>query len=191
MGKSGNQDVSQDASQDINHDQVANQDARQDAERVRVVRWQDPLVGWELGRRLSGIEYLRAIRRGDLPHGPIMLLLGFHFTEVDEGRVVFTLEPGEHLYNPIGVVHGGAAATLLDSAMACAIQTLAPAGVGYTTLELKVNYVRPLLTTTGPVRAEGKVIHAGKRIATAEGRVTDASGKLYAHGTTTCMYITP
>jgi len=117
--------------------------------------------------------------------------MGLRFSEVDEGSGVFMMEPVEYLHTPIGVVHGGAAATLLDSAMACAIQTLAPAGVGYTTLELKVNYVRPLLTTTGPVRAEGKVIHAGRRIATAEGRVTDASGKLYAHGTTTCMYITP
>jgi uncharacterized protein (TIGR00369 family) len=112
-------------------------------------------------------------------------------TEVDEGRVVFAVGPAEYHYNPLGTVHGGVIATLLDSALGCAVQSMLPSGTGYTTLELKVNYLRPMTSRTGTVYSEGKIIHMGSRIATAEARVTDASGKLYAHATTTCILLHP
>src|SRR5713101_1492549 len=158
-------------------------------ERTRTVTWEDPLLGARAGASLSGIEYLRAIAQGKIPAPPIALLLGFDLEEVEEGRVVFTAEPGEHHYNPIGVVHGGLAATLLDSAMGCAVHSLLPQGRAYTTLEIKVNYVRGMNRDTGRVRAIGKVIHFGGKIATAEGSIIDGAGKLYAHATTTCLLI--
>jgi len=138
---------------------------------------------------MSGIEFLQAIRDEQLPAAPIAALLGMRIAEVERGRVVFEVVPAEHHYNPIGVVHGGLAMTLLDSAMACSVQTHIPAGSGYTTVEVKVNLVRPITMQTGMLRAIGKAVHVGNRIATAEGRLEDASGKLYAHGTTTCIIL--
>jgi uncharacterized protein (TIGR00369 family) len=155
--------------------------------RTRTISWEDPRALAEAGRGLSGLEYLRQIVAGALPRPPIGVLMNFNITELSEGRAVFTVEPAEYHYNPIGVVHGGLAATLLDSAMGCAVHSTLPAGGGYTTLEIKVNYVRPMTAETGRVRCEAKVIHVGGRTASAEGRVVDESGKLYAHGTTTCM----
>jgi uncharacterized protein (TIGR00369 family) len=143
------------------------------------------------GRGLSGLEYLRKIVAGELPRPPISALMNFGITELSEGRAVFTVEPAEYHYNPIGVVHGGLAATILDSAMGCAVHSMLPAGVGYTTLEIKVNYIRPMTAETGGVRCEARVIHVGGRTATAEGRVVDQSGKLYAHATTTCIIFRP
>jgi len=140
---------------------------------------------------MSGLEYLQAIARGELPAPPIMLLLNIGLQEAEQGRVVFSVEPAEYHYNPIGMVHGGLASTLCDSAMGCAIHSTLPAGVGYTTLELKVNFVRPLTTATGPVLCEGKVINVGGRVGIAEARVTDRAGKLYAHATTTCLIMRP
>jgi uncharacterized protein (TIGR00369 family) len=159
--------------------------------RTRTTRWDDPTPGLRAAQGMSGIAYLRAIQRGELPRAPIAALMGFDLTEVDEGRVVFTFEPGEYLYNPIGMVHGGAAATILDSAMGCAVQTLTATGGGYTTLELKVNYVRPLVVGLGEMRCEGHVINIGRRVALAEGRITGPDGKLYAHATTTCLIFQP
>ncbi len=159
--------------------------------RSRVVTWDDPTPGIQSSRTMSGLDYLRAIQTGDLPAAPIAHLLGMWIEEVSEGRVVFAAKPGEDVYNPIGTVHGGLAATLLDSAMACAVHSTLPAGTAYTTVELKVNYLRAMTDKTGVVTCEGKVIHVGGRIATAEGRLTDASGKLLAHGTTTCMVMRP
>ena len=138
-------------------------------------------------RKLSGLEFLAAIRDGRLPAPPIAKLLGFDIVEIEKGRVVFAGTPGPEHYNPIGSVHGGYAATLLDSCMACAVQSTLPTGQGYTTLEFKINFVRALTDATGEVRAEGKVLAAGRRIATAEGRLVDGAGKLYAHATTTCL----
>jgi uncharacterized protein (TIGR00369 family) len=158
-------------------------------ERTRTVTWEDPLIAARAGASLSGIEYLRAIAQGKLPAPPIALLLGFTLDEVDDGRVVFTAEPGEHHYNPIGVVHGGLAATLLDSAMGCAVHSLLPRGRAYTTLEIKVNYVRAIRRESGRLRASASVVHMGGRIATAEGRIVDASGQLCAHATTTCILL--
>ena len=138
---------------------------------------------------MTGAAFLRAIAGRELPPAPIAALLGFEIEEVGEGRVVFAVEPGEYHYNPIGVVHGGLAATLLDSAMGCAVHTMLPEGRAYTTLEMKVNFVRALTRDVGRVRAIGKIIHLGGKIATAEGSVVDAAGKLYAHGTETCLLI--
>ena len=161
--------------------------------RERVIRWEDPRIapGEARRRAMSGLDFLRAIRAGELPPPPIAVLMGMRLETVDKGRVIFSVEPAEYHYNPIGVVHGGLAATLLDSAMGCAVQTLAPAGVAYTTVELKVNYVRPLRSGMGIVRGEGTVLHFGRQIALAEARVTDQDGKLYAHATSTCLIMRP
>lgn len=166
-------------------------DATHEPTRTRTFTWEDPLPAAEAGRRMSGLEHLRRLVDGTLPPPPIMELLGGRLIEANEGRVVFAAWPAEYHYNPIGVVHGGLAATLLDSAMGCAVHSTLPAGVGYTTLEIKVNYIRAIIMTTGELRAEGSVLHAGSRTATAEGRLTDAAGTLYAHGTTTCLILRP
>jgi uncharacterized protein (TIGR00369 family) len=153
------------------------------------LQWADPAALAAAGRAMTGIDFLRAMRDGDLPPPPIAVLLGFRLTEVEPGHVVFECTPGEQHYNPIGVVHGGLAMTLLDSAMGCCVQTRVPAGSGYTTLEAKTNLVRAITDKTGRLRAIGKVVHIGSRIATAEGRLEDASGKLYAHASTTCIVL--
>lgn len=153
------------------------------------VTWDDPAALAQAGRAMPGIEFLRAIRDGKLPAPPIARLLGFDLVEVEPGHAVFEATPGEQHYNPIGVVHGGLAMTLLDSTMGCAVQTRMLAGGGYTTLEAKTNLVRPITSATGKLRAIGKLVHLGKRVATAEGRLEDAAGKLYAHATTTCMIL--
>jgi len=136
------------------------------------------------------MAYLQAIMDGTLPPPPIALTLGMDLVELGEGRAVFAAEPSEYHYNPIGVVHGGLAATLLDSATGCAVQTTLPAGVGYTTLELKTNFVGAITRDTGRVLCEAEVVHRGGTIATAEGRLrVESSGKLLAHGTSTCLII--
>ncbi|HET9507948.1 MAG TPA: PaaI family thioesterase [Gaiellaceae bacterium] len=147
----------------------------------------DPHALAARGRELSGMDYVRAIFAGELPPPPIATLMGFRGVEAEPGRAVFEILPGDEHYNPIGSVHGGVALTLLDSAMGCAVHTLLEAGVGYATLEVKANFVRPITSETGLVRCEGTVLHAGSRVATAEGRVVDAAGRLLAHGTTTCL----
>jgi uncharacterized protein (TIGR00369 family) len=153
------------------------------------VQWTDPAALATAARSRAGIDFLRAMRDGDLPPPPIAVLLGFHLVEVEPGHVVFECTPGEQHYNPIGVVHGGLAMTLLDSAMGCCVQSRTPAGGGYTTLEAKTNLVRAITDRTGRLRAIGKLLHMGSRIATAEGRLEDAAGKLYAHATTTCIVL--
>jgi len=157
--------------------------------RSLTITWDYPLAAFEAGRKLSPIEHLRAIRDGRLPDPPIARVLGMRLVDVEPGEAVFELTPAEQHYNPIGVVHGGIAFTLLDSAMGCSVQTRCPAGKGYTTLELKVNLVRAITLQTGPVRASAKVVHFGSRTATAEGRLEDAAGKLLAHGTSTCLIL--
>jgi uncharacterized protein (TIGR00369 family) len=159
----------------------------QPIDRARTVSWQDPMILARFAGTSSGIELLQRMVRGDLPSPPIAELLGFRLVEAEPGKAVFEFEPAEYHYNPIGVVHGGVAGTLLDSAMGCSVHTTLPPQTGYTTLEFKVNLVRPITMTTGTMRAEGRIVHGGKRAATAEGRLVDREGKLYAHGTTTCM----
>jgi uncharacterized protein (TIGR00369 family) len=151
----------------------------------------DPREVAERGLQLSGMAYIQAIFAGELPPPPIAELMGFYGVSAEPGRAVFEMEPGPQHYNPIGSVHGGVALTLLDSAMGCAVHTLLDAGVGYTTLEVKTNFVRPITAETGLIRCEGKVIHRGGRVATADGRIIDSAGKLLAHGTTTCLILGP
>ncbi len=138
-------------------------------------------------REHSGLELFRKMIRGELPPPPIAQTLDFAIVEAEKGRVVFQGHPSRAHYNPIGSVHGGYHATLLDSCVACAVQSTLEAGQGYTTIELKVNYLRALSDQVGPVRAEGKIIQVGRQIGTAEGRLYDAGGRLYAHATTTCL----
>lgn len=149
----------------------------------------DPHALAARGLELSGLEYIEAIFSGELPPPPIATLMGFRGVEAELGRALFEMEPGPQHYNPIGSVHGGVALTLLDSAMGCAIHTTLEQGVRYTTLEVKTNFVRPISADTGLISCEGRVIHPGPRVATAEGRLTDSAGKLLAHGTTTCLII--
>ena len=136
---------------------------------------------------LGGLEFLHRIASGQVAQPPIARTLGFLIAEVRPGFALFTMTPAFKHYNPIGSVHGGVASTLLDSCMSCAIQTHLEKGFGYTTLELKVNLVRPITEKTGPIRAEGRSLYVGRRSGTAEGKIIDASGTLLAHGTTTCM----
>jgi len=136
---------------------------------------------------MSGLELLQGIAAGTLPYAHVSDALDFHLLEVEEGRAVFQGQPALRHYNPAGTVHGGWHATLLDSAMGCAVHSLLPAGQAYTTVEFKVNLVRPITAKTGPVRAEGRIVATGRRVATAEGRLVDEQGRLYSHGTTTCM----
>ena len=145
----------------------------------------------ETRRIMSGIEYMRKIMTGELPTSGMVQLLGLKLVEVGEGRAVFTVQPDESHYNGLGIAHGGLAATLLDSALGCAINATMPAGKVFTTLEMKINYVRPITRERGELRCEANMIHAGGRVATAEGRITDADGKLYAHGTATCILFRP
>ena len=158
-----------------------------EAVRTRTYSWGDPMLGPQLAGNMSGMEYLQAMLDGKFPPPPIAQTLDFTLAEIAEGRAVFACTPSEFHYNPIGVVHGGLIATLLDSALGCCVHTLLPAGASYTTLELHVNLVRPLTRETGEIRCEGNILHFGKRMATAEAKVVDRAGKLYGHGTTTCM----
>lgn len=160
-------------------------------ERTRTVTWQDPASGAGAGATLTGVEYLRAMARGDAPPPPLSLLMGFKLEEIEEGRVVVTIEPAEYHYNPRGVVHGGVAATLFDTALGCAVQSILPPAHAAPTIQLQVNYIRPITVATGKLSCSGSVIHGGKRSATAEGRLTDMSGKLYAHATGTFIITGP
>jgi uncharacterized protein (TIGR00369 family) len=158
--------------------------------RRRTLVWQDPVPTAAAGATMTGIEYMEAIVAGKLPPPPIAVTMRMRPVELGEGRAVFEGEPGEEHYNPIGVVHGGYAATLLDSALGCAVHTTLPAGVGYTSLGLEAKYVRPITRDTGTVLCEANVLYRGRRQATAEATLTAAeSGKLLAHGSTTCMIL--
>ena len=141
----------------------------------------------EATQNMRGLEMLQAMIRGEIPHPPIAHLLGYQLEEIAEGRAVVGVQPAEYHYNPIGSVHGGLAATVLDTALGCAVHSVMPLGASYTTIELKINYIRPVTVETGYLRCEAMLIHAGRRMATAEGRLVDDNGKLYAHGSTTCM----
>jgi len=163
-----------------------------DPQRSRLVTWVSPRVFMDAvrsGRFKSGLELLRAIQDGTLPAPPIAALMGYGPATFEDGRAVFECVPQEFHYNPLGVVHGGLAATLLDTAMACAVHTRLPITVAYTTLELKVNFIRAITVETGRVRAIGQAVHVGKRTAVAEGRLMDADERLLAHATTTCLLL--
>lgn len=144
------------------------------------------VVSKEEALKFSGMDFLEKLRNGEFPRPPFSETMDMILTELAPGVAVFTATPDLKFYNAIGCIHGGYISTMLDSAMACAIQTKLAPGTAFTTLELKVNFIRPVLVTTGPVHAKGKLIHCGKTIATSEGKLYDAHGKLYAFGTTTC-----
>jgi uncharacterized protein (TIGR00369 family) len=144
-------------------------------------------VSAELRNTMSGLEFVQGLADGTLPLNTIARTLGYDVAEAEMGRVVVTAAPGDAHLNPAGTVHGGFSATLLDSCMGLAIQSTLEKGFGQTTLEFKISLVRPITPETGPIRAEGVVLHRGRRVGTADGRITDGKGKLLAHGTTTCL----
>jgi uncharacterized protein (TIGR00369 family) len=159
--------------------------------RERVHRWEDPLRTAAAAAEVDGLSFIRMLAAGDVPPPPIATTLGLTVEEVAEGRVVFGMQPAEFHYNPIGSVHGGVYATLLDSAAGCAVHTALPAGARYTSLDLSVKFLRPLSTGSGPVRCEGLLVHLGGRTALAEARLTDGEGRLVAHATSSCLVIRP
>ena len=159
----------------------------QTQERSRTFTWSDPAAGAaHLGRR-SGLELMRAMIAGELAAPPIMHLVDMSRMEADEGRVAVELLPQEFHYNPLGTVHGGVLSTLLDTAAACAVHTTLPAGVGYTSLDLNVKFLRPVTVDTGLLRCEGTVLQRGRRTALAEARLTDPANRLVAHATSTSL----
>jgi uncharacterized protein (TIGR00369 family) len=155
--------------------------------RERAYTWQDPQLTAAAARDVDGLTFLRRMAAGEVPAPPIATTLGFTVLEVESGRVVFGLEPAEYHFNPIGSVHGGVFATLLDSAAACAVHSALPAGASYTSLDLSVKFLRGLGIGSGPVRCEGLVVHLGGRTALAEARLYDGDGRLCAHATSSCM----
>jgi uncharacterized protein (TIGR00369 family) len=146
---------------------------------------------FEIRRRLSGLEFFQKMVAGEMPPPPLVALLGLKLVEAEAGRVTFTGLAREEFYNGMGVAHGGFAATLLDSALGCAINTMMPAGRVFTTIDLQIHYTRPLRREAGELRCTATVVHVGSRTATSEGRIVDANGKVYAHGTTTCILVEP
>ena len=159
----------------------------QDATRTRTFSWSDPAADAADLRHLSGLELLQAMTRGEVPAPPIMHTIGADRLEAEEGRVTVLLHPQEYHYNPLGTVHGGVIATLLDTAAACSVHTTLPAGVGYTSLDLNVKFLRPVTLSSGQLRCEGAVLQRGRRTALAEARLYDGAGKLVAHATSTCL----
>jgi uncharacterized protein (TIGR00369 family) len=160
-------------------------------ERQRTYSWSDPAELAAAAGDRDGMQFLLDIGTGRLPLPPIMATLGVAGLEVEHGRIVFTLTPAEWHYNPIGSVHGGVIATLLDSATGCAVHSTLPAGTGYTSLDLAVKFLRPVSVRSGPLRCEGVLLHAGGRTALAEAKLTDRTGRLLAHATSTCLLLRP
>jgi uncharacterized protein (TIGR00369 family) len=159
----------------------------QDAVRTRTYTWEDPGVSAAAMANRSGLEILQAMGTGELPQPPVMRTLGMSGVEAEEGRIVFRLQPQEFHYNPLGTMHGGVLATLLDSAAACAVHTTLPAGVGYTSLDLTTKFLRPVTVHSGLLRCEGIVLSRGKRTALAQAQVFDNADRLIAHATSSCM----
>jgi uncharacterized protein (TIGR00369 family) len=157
--------------------------------RERAYSWEDPSELASLGLRRSGLEYLRAIQTGELPHPPICATIGFRIAGVEEGRSVIELEAGEHQYNPIGTVHGSVIVAALDSAAGNAVHSTLPAGVGYTTVNLAVTFLRPVRADSGTLRCEGTIIQAGRRIVLSEARLCGQDERVYAHANATCMIL--
>ena len=155
--------------------------------RSRTYTWADPVELAVAAGDRDGLQFMHDIAAGLLPAPPIMETLAVSAVEAERGRVVFSLDPAEWHYNPIGSVHGGYAATLLDSAMGLAVHTMLPPGSGYTTLEFKISFIKGMTKDSGTVRSEGRTLSVGRRAATAEGRITDTTGRLLAHATTTCL----
>jgi uncharacterized protein (TIGR00369 family) len=156
-------------------------------QRSKTVTWHSPGPSTAKGLTLSGVDYLRAMVNGDLPQPPIAGLMDFAITEVEPGRVVFTCAPDESAYNPIGAIHGGLICTLLDSVTGCAVHSALPQGKGYTSVEIKVNYLKAVRLCSGLLTATGTLVKAGSRVGFAEGVVTDASGAVVATASSTLL----
>ncbi|MDX3643275.1 PaaI family thioesterase [Streptomyces sp. MB09-02B] len=155
--------------------------------RSRTFAWEDPTVSAQAVGDHTGLGFLREMLAGRLPAPPVAATLGFTLEEAEHGRVVFVLVPGEEHYNPIGSVHGGVYATLLDSAAGCAVQSVLPQGMGYTSLDLTLKFLRPITVDTGKVRAIGTVLNSGRRTALAQAELRDTEDRLLAHATSSCM----
>jgi uncharacterized protein (TIGR00369 family) len=136
---------------------------------------------------MSGLDYMRKIAAGEIETSPMARLLNIRITEVEEGRVTVTAEPAREFENGLHIAHGGFAATLLDTALGCAVNSVMPAGKIFTTLDMHINFTRAVTRQTGTLTCTGRIVHAGLRTATAEGRIVDATGRIYAHGTATCI----
>jgi uncharacterized protein (TIGR00369 family) len=171
---------------------TAPETGEQDTElRERTFTWSDPVATAAAAAGRSGAEFLAAMVAGEIPPPPLMQALDFGRWAFGEGTASFGITPQEFHYNPIGMVHGGVFATLLDSACGCAVHTLLPAGVFYTSLDLSVKFLRPVTIATGPITASGSVVHLGRRTALAEGRITDTAGKVYVTATSSCLILRP
>jgi len=157
------------------------------AVREKTVTWDDPMATAQAGRGQVGLEFLRSMIAGDVPPPPIANLLGMSLVEVEHGRAVFTVTPDESMFNPIGAVHGGIVCTLLDSALGCALHTTLAAGQGYTSVEIKVSYLKAVRPSSGLLTATGRVVRVGSRVGFTEGEVTDASGAVVATATSTLL----
>jgi uncharacterized protein (TIGR00369 family) len=162
-----------------------------DRARTRTYQWDDPLIPARAAQEMSGLEAMRALVAGEAPKPPIAHTLGFDLVDVDRGRAVFTIRAAEYMYNPIGSIHGGVYATLLDSAAGCAVHTMLPAGTRYTTLDLSVKFLRAMTAESGTVRCIGTVTHLGGRTALAEARMLDEDDRLLATATSSCLILGP
>ena len=158
-------------------------------DRTRTFNWSDPMVAAKKAMKMSGYDYLDAVCKSEIPFPPVMSMLGVDTASIEEGRMRIEFNPEEYHYNTIGGVHGGVFSILLDSCMSCAVHTTLPQGVGFATLELKVNFFRPITMETGVVICEGQVIHSGRKTASSEGKLLDMNGELLAVGTTTCLIL--
>lgn len=155
-------------------------------DRKRTIIWEDPKKSARDAASISGLDYLRSIKEGGISPPPVAMLIGYKISEVDNGYAVFELNPEEYLYNPFSTVHGGILSTLLDTTMTASVLSTLRKGLGCSTVEIKVNFIRPVTSRTGVLRCEARPIHIGKHLATVEGRLKGENGKLYAHGVSTC-----
>lgn len=155
----------------------------------RTFHWEDTAKGIEAITGISGLDYLNAMYAGTLPLSPLVKTLDFKVNSIEKGKVIFSFSPQEFHYNPLGSVHGGVISALLDSAMGCTLHSVLEAGSGYTTLELKTNFLKAITIKTGLLKATGKILHIGSRTALLEAEIRDDAGKVYAHGTSTCMIL--
>lgn len=162
-------------------------DEKTNKQRVHTITWEDPKISARDATSISGLDYLRSIKDGKIKPPPIAMLVGYRIQEVEKGSAIFELEHAEYHYNPFATVHGGIASTLLDTATTAAVLSTLSIGLSCSTIEFKVNFIRPITSKTGVVRCRAKTIHIGSRVATAEGKITDNKGKLYAHAVSTLM----
>jgi uncharacterized protein (TIGR00369 family) len=158
-------------------------------DRKRTHKWANPLELAAKATTMSGFDFLNAILNGEIPPAPIAETLDFHPLSLEKGKVVFEFEPKEFHYNPIGSVHGGVISTVLDTVMGCSLQSALPEGLGYTTLELKINFIKAVSIKNGKLKSTGKIIHLGKSTALVEADLRDEQGNLFAHGVSTCMVL--